>query len=360
MVELGRYIRESLISEAFKSQVLRDIAEFVKGHEKQYGINPEMARSIAELRSNETLVFPRGIQWDKLTDDDIVFGLSADRNFMSRPELTSPQWIVLWIHTKTLVTNMSCGQRVYRLGGTYTRTVRGEQSMLNLEDPEFTQNSRNKLSELKDSDNEFIIAIPKKTILKLSTLNLVRSRREARQGATALMSDEKFREENLKRYQDKIAKMAAEKKTLSPLLKITKKILDEVRVAEQECVDIKEKIKEHQDKYIKDMLSGAGVSDEEYMKLFMGTEPSNDSFSMDPSNHWRMKQLDRCIEHLRSLVNGVMREIKFAADEINSGNGYDNSYINGTCKKIDEYLKQAIEEHKGMADIINNIKSNLK
>lgn len=362
MVELGRYIRESIISEAFKSQVLRDIAAFVKGHEKQYNINPEMARSIAELHSNETLVFPRGIQWDKLTDDDIVFGFPHDRDFMKKlPELISPQWIVLWINTKTLVTSLSCGKRVYRVDRMNTRATRGTRGVLNLEDPEFSLNSGMKLLELMGSSNQFIIAIPKKTVLKLSTLNLVRGRREARRGATALMSDEKFREENLMRYQDKLAQIASDKKTLSPLLKITEKLLDEVRAAEQECADIKNKIREHQDKYIKDMLSGAGVSDEEYMKLFMGVEPSSGAFSMDSGDQWRIRQIDRCIEYLHLRVDSTMAVIQMAAVKIKSGdNKYDDFYIKEKCNEIKEQLDLAIKEHKRLVDIIDNIKNNLK
>ena len=65
------------------------------------------------------------------------------------------------------------------------------------------------------------------------------------------------------------------------------------------------------------------------------------------------------MEYIRMRVDSTMTTIQMAAAKIKSGD-YNAIYIKEKCDVINEYLDQVIKEHKGLVDIINNIKNNLK
>ncbi len=343
MITLNKYLTESLtINEAFKAQILRDMAEYIKGHENQYKKGWDGATKLVVAltgHGKDTLIFPRGIQWDKVTDDDIVFGFADEYRELSgvgndadakkRCVISDSKWITLWIHPGTLATFLSCGQHVYSIGTYDSPTLRNERPRISATRDELLVNNDifdpgrepsrmffpqstvtvNKL--LNKNIRYFCISIPKKTILKLSTINLVKDRFRARQGATALMSDDEIRNNNINRYKIELSKMRANNPSIKPYMVKASKIVDEYKEMQSEVEEMRNSVLAIRDKNLADALKGIGLDDEAYMSLFMGVGEKMET--LRNSDNLANGAYENAEYHLRNAgkhVNDVMKGIK--------------------------------------------------
>ena len=389
MKSLDKFITESLIiNEAFKSQVLRDIATYVKGHAEQFD-----AKKLGDAlngHGNDRLVFPRGIQWDKLTDDDIVFGFSNDDLIRKSIVIKDKDWIVLWIHTRLLYTYMSCNGKAYKLNvsankkfyrnQTVSMFKNGDDTVFTgpaaLFDPSkgfYTKKEVNFDNELMSNygDPFFVIAIPKKTILKLSTLNLIKSRYEARKGATAFMTDDDIRKKNLQRYDDELAKIHSQNKNAKTYVQKAVRLVTEYRKMLAEFEEAKKIIDDFGNERISDILKGAGVDDEGYMELFMGINNLDDDTLLngktkdgkDWSASWEIQKAESTLNSAKSIIIDAMNKIK----EINSAIKYAplsqsdlQTQFEGWNIEFNRYQTDLADKHSDMTNRINNFKNYLR
>ena len=387
MKALDKYIIESLIiNEAFKSQVLRDIATYVKGHAKQYKADSNSLGKVFDGHGNDRLVFPRGIQWDKLTDDDIVFGFSNDDLIRNSKVVRDKDWIVLWIDSARLYTYMSCNGKAYKLNYSTNKTFyrkdyvdvmnNGDTTVFTgsagLFDPSkgfYTKKEVNFDDELMTQYGApmFVIAIPKKTILKLSTLNLIKSRYDARNGATAFLSDDVIRKKNLLRYETELAKIHAQNKNAKAYVSKLSRMITEYRTMQAEVNEVKQMVEGFRDSRITDILKGAGIDDEDYMEIFMGIgDIRKDSIynghtKLSASADW---EFGHCLSTMRSaekIIDDAMDSIQKINQKLKERPSEDElkEFFEGINFEFNKYQNNMTNYHKELTEEINKFKSYL-
>lgn len=276
------YITTNRVDETFQSQTLRDIAEYAKANVSQRFADE--ITTAASKRKYDKLVFPRGIAWDKIPDDDIIFGVTSDPWFAERPELVNPKWITVWINVKDLATYISCGNKIYQYqlssSTDYNREkVKGLSSFWTLDGAVLdgvTTASVKKSFLPKGTytrDCRFLcICINKNTILKYSTADLIKARKESQKGVIYNNNDDFYRETNQKRYQQKLNELSVTNKNLKRYTDIVLNSVNLLKSLQDRAASVDARIKKATQQSVTDFLKMNGITDEDYINLFFGAD----------------------------------------------------------------------------------------
>lgn len=164
MKNLHEYLMEHMIMESFKSNILRD---FWMGLQK---------------RGRNNGSYFNMLQWDKITDDDLK-KLTKDEALKRMRSQKDPGYL-LWISEKEQTNGATWGWDVCL---TYNGDKRGIKA--------------NHIAD--DADYAYEIIDPSRFLVA----DMQRARREAREGATALMDAYRIAEKNRERYKKALANM---------------------------------------------------------------------------------------------------------------------------------------------------------
>lgn len=357
------------IDETFQSQTLRDIAEYAKANVSQRFAD-EIANA-ASKRKYDKLVFPRGIAWDKIPDDDIIFGVTSDPYFINRPELVSNRWISVWINTENLAVYVSCGNNVYEYqicsSSDYNREkVKRLQAFW-----DFNGNTLNGVSgaTVRKSflpkgtytrDRKFLcICVNKDTILKYTTADLIKARKESQKGVIYNNNDDFYRQENQKRYQQKLSELTVNNKNLKRYTDVVLISVNMLKTLQDRAAALDVRIKKANQQSVTDFLKKNGISDEDYINLFFGAD-LNLQIPGDVDDAMReMKyDLNNLKDNITRMMN-ILKDITTVFDDKESDANYKAAWLKTCQSDLERIHKRNLEYQTAVSTYLTQIENKL-
>lgn len=200
-----------------------------------------LAQFVANFPAKQSYVkLPKGVQWDQIPEEEVIVGSSMDDDF--KKLVKKDEYVVFWFSdTKQLLKYKSPTYTKWgykRENSTYLPSnfmflTKGNNFLTNVSDINRAQYAANKyekpsdLSTVKQVYDELrlsAIAIKWATLMAFSSEEILKLRKDQKQGALALQNIQDILNQNERRYREYVQKAKVEKGTKELTLKTEEKM----------------------------------------------------------------------------------------------------------------------------------------